>query len=189
MANASSAAPKNLASNILTLRLSRHLSQDALAALSGVPRSTVTYLESGDANPSLRNLIKIASALQVSIEELLQKPRGRVKLVKRNEIPVQKRANGAALVLKLLPDAIPAMELDRLELVPGGRMGGIPHTANTREYLTCISGLVEVAVSGETYRLAAGDVLAFPGDEPHSYFNPGRAAASCVSVVVIAHGI
>jgi len=84
---------------------------------------------------------------------------------------------------------IAGMELDRLELVSGGRMGGIPHTANTREYLTCISGLIEVAVSGETFSLAAGDVLAFPGDEPHSYFNPGRAAASCVSVVVIAHGI
>jgi quercetin dioxygenase-like cupin family protein len=165
------------------------MSQGALARLAGVPRSTVTYLESGAGNPSLHNLVKIAAAFQVSIEELLQKPRGHVKLVRRSEIPVQRRANGAAQVHKLLPDAIPAMELDRMELVPGGRMGGIPHTANTREYLTCLSGQVEVAVSGETYRLAAGDVLAFPGDEQHSYFNPGRTSSSCVSVVVLAHGV
>jgi quercetin dioxygenase-like cupin family protein len=82
------------------------------------------------------------------------------------------------------------MELDRMELQPGGRMGGVPHTRNTKEYLICISGETEVMVSGAKYRVSAGDVFAFSGDQPHSYFNPGKTKSECVSVVVLApHGI
>ena len=35
----------------------------------------MTHIESGSGNPSLHNLIKVAAALQVSIEELLTRPR------------------------------------------------------------------------------------------------------------------
>lgn len=181
---------RNLAANIHALRRSRNLSQSSLATLASVPRSTVTYLESGQGNPSLQNLLRVAGALQVSIEELVQKPRANCQLIKKNEIPAQKRANGMVTLFKLLPDPIPAMELDRMELLPGGRMGGIPHTPNTKEYLICISGLVEIMVNGTKYNISAGDVLAFSGDQPHSYFNPGRLRAECISVVVLTpHGV
>lgn len=90
-----------------------------------------------------------------------------------------------ATVFKLLPDPIPAMELDRMEIQPGGRMGGVPHTANTKEYLICVSGQIEVMIHGAKYQVATGDVLAFSGDQPHSYFNPGKSKAECVSVVVL----
>ena len=190
MANALPEISRYLSDNLQNLRRARGMSQGALARLASIPRSTLTHLESGAGNPSLQNLLRIAGGLQVSIEELLQKPRARGQVIRSNEIPAQKRANGMATVFKLLPDRIPAMELDRLELQPGGRMGGIPHTPNTKEYLTCISGQVEVAVGGEKHRLGPGDVLAFPGNQPHSYFNPGKSHAACLSVVVLApHGV
>src|SRR5690348_3114477 len=113
---------KHLSKNIQVLRKTRGLSQGSLAQLASVPRSTVTYLESGIGNPSLHNLIRIAGALQVSIEELLQKPRTDCQLVLKDSIPIQKRANGMAKVFKLLPDPIPGMELDRFEIQAGGRM-------------------------------------------------------------------
>ena len=68
-----------LASNILKLRRKRELSQAALASIADLPRSTLTNMESGSGNPSLQNLIKISSAFQVSVEELLSFPRN-VKL-------------------------------------------------------------------------------------------------------------
>jgi quercetin dioxygenase-like cupin family protein len=42
---------------------------------------------------------------------------------------------------------------------------------------------------GETYTLAAGDVVAFRGDQRHSYANPGKSKAVGYSVVVIAPGV
>jgi transcriptional regulator with XRE-family HTH domain len=59
----------HLARNLVSLRHARTLTQDALAAASGLPRSTIANLESGEANPSLAVLVKVASALGVPIDE------------------------------------------------------------------------------------------------------------------------
>ena len=53
-------------------------------------------------------------------------------------------------------------------------MAGVPHTPGTREYLTCERGTVELAVAGERYTLAEGDVVIFRGDQRHGYHNPGK---------------
>mgnify|MGYP003694347431 CR=1 FL=1 len=45
----------------------------------------------------------------------------------------------------------------------------------TREYLTCEQGEIQLAVAGEQWRLTAGDVVVFRGDQRHSYRNPGEA--------------
>ena len=87
---------------------------------------------------------------------------------------------------KLLPDPIPGMEIDRMELQPGGRMTGIPHTPGTHEYLMCESGSIELVAAGDRWTLTAGDVVAFRGDQKHSYANPGRSVAVGYSVVVLA---
>src|SRR4051794_33261155 len=119
MANVLESLPAYLARNIQSLREKRRITQSALAALAGIPRSTVTHIESGEGNPSLSNLTRIADALQVSIEELLAPPRSGTRLVKASEVPARRRGAGPVTVFKLLPDAIPGMEIDRMELEPG----------------------------------------------------------------------
>jgi XRE family transcriptional regulator, regulator of sulfur utilization len=183
MANIDNEIAGHLGKNIELLRKKRGLSQAQLAKLAGVPRSTVTYIESGYGNPSLTNLVKIAGAVQISIEELLSRPRPLIKLIRNHEIPIQKKSNGNVTLSKLLPDPIPGMEIDRLEMKPESRMGGTPHTQNTKEYLLCCKGQVELTLHKETYLLQKGDVLAFPGDNPHSYRNPGSTDNLCISVV------
>ncbi len=177
---------KNLGVNVATLRKARGLSQQGLSDLAKVPRSTITYIESEQGNPSLHNLIRIAGALQVSIEELLSPPRSSCLLVRSHEVPSEKRGHGLATLYKLLPDPVPGMEFDRIEIEKGGRMGGVPHTPQTKEYLVCIQGSVQVAVMGERYQLEEGDVLAFPGDQHHSYMNLGSSKVVCLSAVVLA---
>jgi transcriptional regulator with XRE-family HTH domain len=65
----------HLAHNLAALRHARALTQDALAKAAGVPRSTIANLESGDGNPSLIVLVKVAQALGAPIDELLAPPR------------------------------------------------------------------------------------------------------------------
>jgi len=59
-----------------------------------------------------------------------------------------------------------------VDFAPDARLGGTPHPPGTREYFTCLEGLVEIIVAGQPHDLNAGDVLAFPGNTPHSYHNP-----------------
>ena len=61
----------------------------------------------------------------------------------------------------------------------------VPHTAGTREYLTCETGEIELVASGEAWRVCPGDVVVFRGDQRHSYANPTGRVAVGYSVVVL----
>ena len=186
MGNLSEEVSKNLAENVILLRKKRNLTQMELAKIAKVPRSTLTYIESGQGNPSLQNLTKLSGALQVSIEELLSAPRGRYKLVKHREVPISERGQGKVRIFDLLPDPIPGMHIDRMEFEVGALLRGIPHVNGTKEYCTCLQGEITIYTGGEIFRVEKGDVLAFPGDQPHSYQNKGKTRAIGVSVVVLA---
>jgi transcriptional regulator with XRE-family HTH domain len=173
-----------LAANVVQLREVRGLSQQQMAKVAGVPRATWAHLESGHANPTLAVLNRAASALQVTIEELIRAPRTAVKHFPASALPL--RTRGAVTIRKLLPDPIPGMEIDRMELPAGSRLVGIPHVPGTTEYLTCDRGGIVLVASGESWTLAPGDVVVFRGDQRHSYANPGERTAVGYSVVVLA---
>lgn len=173
-----------LGQNMRILRESRGLTQAQMAKLAGLPRATWANLESGGANPTLSVLDRVATAFQVTLEELVAAPRSEAALYKKAALTLKLR--GAAQIRKLLPDPIPGMEIDRMELPRGAKMTGIPHTPGTREYLTAESGTIVLVASGEEYRLEPGDVVAFRGDQRHSYVNPGDKTAIAYSVVVMA---
>jgi transcriptional regulator with XRE-family HTH domain len=174
----------NLAANVRQLREARGLTQEQVSRISDVPRPTWANLESGASNPTLSVLTKVATALQVPLEELIAPPRAVVKLYKSDSLPSVTR--GKVRLRKLLPDTIAGLEIDRMELPAGAYMAGIPHTPRTREYLTCETGTVELSVGGETWTLAPGDVVVFRGDQKHGYRNPGSGVAVTYSVVALA---
>src|SRR5687768_2397798 len=94
-----------IARNVKQLRDARGFTHAQMAKLAGLPRATWTNLESGAANPTVSVLHKAASALQVTVEELLSTPRAAVEHFPRGTLPA--RARGDAQVSKLLPHAIP----------------------------------------------------------------------------------
>ena len=176
----------HLARNLISLRHARTLTQDALAAASALPRSTIANLESGEANPSLTVLVKVAGALGVPIDELLAAPRAKIRKWTAEEIGARQRGRGVA-ERPLVPEPTPEGMLYVMDFAPDARLGGTPHLPGTREYFTCLEGRVEIVVAGQPHDLNAGDVLAFPGNTPHSYHNlDTRYPARGVSVVILA---
>src|SRR5260370_32565991 len=95
-------ASSNLGQNIKKLREARSLTQNQLAKISGVPRPTWANLETGAANPTLSVLVKVAAALQVSIEEIIGPPRASCRFYEGASLP--RRARGEVIVGKILPD-------------------------------------------------------------------------------------
>ncbi len=175
------AVANNLANNIRSLREARGFTQQQMAKLAGVPRPTWANLESGAANPTLAVLIKVAAALQIRLEELIGPPKTSARLYQPEELPVRRR--GQVVVRKLLPESIPGLEIERMELAGGASMTGVPHTPGTREYLTVECGEVELTASGEAWRLSPGQLVVFRGDQKHAYRNHGRTLAVAYSVV------
>jgi len=63
---------QNLAKNIERLRKVKGLSQEKLARLADVANNTLIKMESGEnKNPTLETLKKVAKALEVSVDELI----------------------------------------------------------------------------------------------------------------------
>ncbi len=172
----------HLGRNIRDLRQARHLSQEQAAKGAGMPRPTWANLESGSANPTLLVLLRVAAVLQVSVEELIGPPKAECRYFPAKELKTLKR--GEATIRKILPDAIPGCELDRIEIPPRGHLVGVPHRAGTREYLTCESGRITLIAAGESWELKPGDVLVFRGDQRHSYRNTGEGKAVGYSTVL-----
>ena len=154
-----------------------------MAKLSRLPRATWANLESGASNPTLTVLHRAALALQVSLEELVARPRASARHYPRGALP--SRTRGTVIVSSLLPDAVPGMLIERISIPPGERLIGVPHTPGTREYLTCELGAIELIASGQTFHVAPGDVVVFRGDQRHSYANTGAKPAVGYSVVML----
>jgi XRE family transcriptional regulator, regulator of sulfur utilization len=63
-------------------------------------------------------------------------------------------------------------------------MVGYPHLPGAKEYFSVLQGEVTVAVAGERFAVKKGEVLAFPGDQPHSYRNSGSSLAIGISMII-----
>lgn len=59
------------ARNLFWLREERKLSQEELGFRAGLHRSTIQNLENRKHSPTLKNVVKLAAALEVTIEQLI----------------------------------------------------------------------------------------------------------------------
>lgn len=176
---------KNLARNLSYLRKIRGLSQDQLAQVAGLPRTTLSHIESGDANPSLKTLSKLAFALGVSYEELLLTTRPPCLLTKSDDLMRSVGSMDAALKIELLPKHIPGLQVQRLEFEAGGWHVGTPHTKGTRESFTTTLGKILISVEGEEFIVEKGDVLYFAGDSKHAYRNLQDGPSQGISIIAL----
>jgi len=174
----------NLALNVRHLRSARQLSQAQLAEIAGIPRPTLANLESGKANPTLSVLMRLASALQVLIEELVAPPRASATHHGADDLPLRQR--GPVSIVKVLPDAMRGLDIERIQVPAGHLFSAIPHARGTRAYLSGQRGRVEVNVGGEVHVLEEGDVVVFRGDQRHSIENREAAEAVVLRVVTLA---
>lgn len=176
---------KNLGESLEYLRKARGLTQDQLAKISGIPRTTLSHIESGEGNPSLTTLSKLALALGVPYEELLSAPKPSCILMRNHELKKHQRAQGKVNKVELLPRPIPGLQFERLELQAFALLIGTPHSKGTREYFTCTKGRIVVIIEGGEYILKEGDVLAFLGDRKHTYKNLEDTESQGISIVAL----
>lgn len=177
-----SAFHTHISENVKALRAKRNFTQKQLSELAKIPRTTLTNIESGESNPSLSNVIKLAQALDVSIDLLVGPPRADTVLIKN--LDLSRELKGKTSITKLLPDKLKGVDIDRVTLAADNTFRGTPHLSGTLEYMTVISGEVIVRLNGESYHVFENDLLAFPGDVNHSYQNPLNKESIYMSIVI-----
>ena len=157
-------------------------------AVAGIPRATWGHLESGAGNPTLSVLHKVALALQVPLEELTSAPRAVSRHYPQAALATHQQGDG--VIRKLLPDAIPGVVIDRMEIPrrrPHPRRA--PHAGHARVPHLRVGRDPARGGRASSRGCRPGDVVVFRGDQRHSYRNPGRSAAVGYSVVLLAPGV
>jgi transcriptional regulator with XRE-family HTH domain len=65
-------ASERFGENVLRIRQSRKLSQENLAERAGIHRTQITLIETGRRQPRIETVLKLAGALEVSMESLFE---------------------------------------------------------------------------------------------------------------------
>ena len=172
-----------LAENLRVLRNKRNYTQEEFSKLSGLPRSTITNIESGESNPTLSKVIAIADALGVTIDELISKPVSAISLYKEEDLEKELRGNNVE-IFKLFPEKVKEVAIDKVVVPIGQTFRGHPHLRGAKEYLTVFQGQLEANIHGEKVIVEENEVLAFPGDITHSYRNIGDRELIYISIVL-----
>lgn len=160
-------------------RMSRSWTLDHLAVIAGISRRALVNVEQGTANPSVATLLKLSDALGIGLPALVEPPQAAVLTVKRNGEGAalwRSEAGGRALLVAGTepPDVV---ELWDWTLAPQDRHVSDAHSTGTRELIHIREGVVLVEASDRSVLLEVGDAVAFPGDVPHAYANPGTIPA------------
>jgi transcriptional regulator with XRE-family HTH domain len=171
---------KAFGKNLQDLRRHRGLTLSTLARISGVPKSTLSHLESGSANPTLSTLMNLSGALRVTLEELLSQPAIPMKKTAASEMPLFREQQGSGKLFRVIPDPFPEIDLFILDLIGSTPFAGTTQPKGSGRLIVAYTGGVRVRVGGETVDLEEGASLIFPGNEPHSYEAIDRKARALV---------
>ena len=170
-------------------RKERRLSLDRLAALAAVSKGMLVQIESGQANPSIAMLCKVAAALGVSVADLVQAsgqhpaevlPAGAPRLLWRGP----KGGSATLLVGSAGPDML---ELWSWELRPGERYEAQAHPQGTDELIHVVRGRLALAFGDVSYLIDSGGSAVAHTDRPHAYACEGKKPVQFTMVVAEWH--
>lgn len=160
-------------------RQSRQWTLDELATHAAVSRRMVVNVEQGTVNPSIGTLLRLSEALGVGLPTLVEPSAPKEVKVTRNgqgaELWTGEFGGRGLLVAGTAsPDVV---ELWDWTLMPGDGHSSGAHADGTQELLQVLAGEVTIDVASQTFVLAQGDAMSFPGDEPHAYGNAATQPA------------
>jgi transcriptional regulator with XRE-family HTH domain len=167
----------------------RSVSSKDLAEKAGISSAYLSRIESTKANPSIEVLRRIADALGVPIEGILQDGPGRTSIrsprpeavVVRHDGRKTMRPPGSPVVYELLtPDLQRQLEFVLVRHQPGEAVLHFSHEGE--ESMLCLEGTVGVEVGGEQFVLCPGDCITFDSSIKHA----ARAIGDQVAVLVSA---
>lgn len=170
------AFPGIVGRRVRAARSSRGWTLDELAQHSGVSRRMIVNVESGTASASITTLLRLASALQVSLADLVAEPQdtGPVSVSSPAEREaVWQGAHGGSAVLVASTETPDMFELWDWRLGPGDEHLSDAHEPGTRELLHVVSGRLTLTVGDDARELRAGDAATISPQVPHSYANRG----------------
>ncbi len=177
-----------LGKTVLRLRKSYNLSLSELSEQSGVAKSIISQIERNETNPTLATIWRLAQALDVSIEGMLQVSEDEPFLEKstRGDTPILVSDDGKCrLEIFGWIKTVEWLQWYGFQAEPGGALASDPHQRGSVECLSVTDGELEVEVAGTVEHAKAGETLRYRCDRPHVIRNRSGKPAAAMMVCIL----
>ena len=158
------------------VRTRRGVTLTDLAAATGISKSTLSRLESGQRKPSLELLLPIAQAHRIPLDELVGAPEiGDPRI----QLRPQKRNGRVVVPLTQNPTGIHAWKV----LIPPERKAPVLRSHEGNEWLYVLSGELRLLLGGHDIIMKAGEVAEFDTQVPHWFGAAGSRPVEILSLL------
>ncbi|MFK0294542.1 helix-turn-helix domain-containing protein [Streptomyces sp. NPDC090442] len=157
------------------LRTERGVTLSALAEATGISKSTLSRLESGQRRPSLELLLPIAQAHQVPLDELVGAPE-----VGDPRIRLKPRQLNGSTVLPLTRHPGPLQTFKMV--IPAERRTPEPCTHEGYEWLYVLAGRLRLVLADHDLVMGAGEAAEFDTRLPHWFGSTGDGPVEVLSL-------
>jgi transcriptional regulator with XRE-family HTH domain len=156
------------------VREQRGLTLTDAAARTGISKSTLSRLETGQRRPSLELLLPLAQTYRVPIDDLVGAPEvgdPRIRLKPR-------RVNGRTVLPLTRPGGIQAWKI----VIPTSQAQPQTRTHDGFEWLYVLSGRMRLVLGGRDMVLGIGEAAEFDTQVPHWFGSTGEEPAEVLSI-------
>jgi transcriptional regulator with XRE-family HTH domain len=174
-ATAIAAALDQVGARLKRLRTQRGMTLTGVAQATGISKSTMSRLETGQRRPTLELLLALSHAYRVPLDDLVAAPEegdprihlrpGRVK--GRTVIPLTRQ-----------PDGMQAWKI----VIPTSNATPEPRAHDGHEWICVLSGHMRFVLGDQDWVLGPGEVVSFDTTVPHWFGSTGDEPAEILSI-------
>jgi transcriptional regulator with XRE-family HTH domain len=175
---------QRLADRLRLERDSRNWSLAELAERSGVAKATISKIERAEASPTAVILVKLASALGLTLAGLMARAEERQdRLSRSSEQPVWRDPETGYRRKQVFRHPDHPIELVKVDM-PARQRVTLPVASYLRQAVWVLRGNLVIVDDGERYPLGAGDCLGFGAPTEVTFAN--ETAVPCEYLVALA---
>lgn len=156
------------------LRKQRGITLTSLATATGISKSTLSRLETGQRRPSLEVLLPLALAYRVPLDDLVGAPEvgdPRIRLKPR-------RVNGRTVLPLTRPGGVQAWKI----VIPTSQAKPQPRSHDGFEWLYVLTGKMRLILGDQDLVLGVGEAAEFDTQLPHWFGSTGEGPAEVLSI-------
>ncbi len=176
----------HLADTLRSVRKEKGLSLDKTSEKTGVSKAMLGQIERGESSPTVSTLWKIATGLNVSLSSFIEpSPKtDHTTLIRTSDDIRQHPGEDGLMIAPLYPyESHLGFEYLELTFVAGYERMSDSHAPGVIEFLTILSGQLDVFSEDQWHQLDQGQTIRFAGDKPHGYRNKGDQDCTVLTVI------
>ncbi|HEY1134005.1 MAG TPA: XRE family transcriptional regulator [Nocardioides sp.] len=173
-ARALAAALEVVGPRLRRVREQRGLTLTEASVETGISKSTLSRLETGQRKPSLELLLPLAQTYRVPLDDLVGAPEvgdPRIRLKPR-------RVNGRTVLPLTRPGGIQAWKI----VIPRTQSDPQPRAHDGFEWLYVLSGRMRLVLGSQDLVLGVGEAAEFDTQVPHWFGSTGEEPAEVLSI-------